>query len=80
MLVVDDNATNRRILEEVLGNWRMRPRAVDSGKAALAALQTAAAAGEPYELVLLDCHMPEMDGFTLAGRIQADPRWPGPRC
>ena len=66
VLVVDDNATNRRILEEVLTNWRMRPRAVDGGEAALAALsEAAAAAGEPFALVLLDGHMPEMDGFTL---------------
>jgi PAS domain S-box-containing protein len=77
VLVVDDNATNRRILEEVLSNWRMRPRAVDGGAAALAALAESAAAGEPYELVLLDCHMPEMDGFALAGHIQADPALSG---
>ena len=73
VLIVDDNATNRRILHEVLTNWRMRPRAVDGGAAALAVLSEAAAAGEPYPLVLLDGHMPEMDGFTLAGKIQADP-------
>ena len=73
MLIVDDNATNRRILEEVLSNWGMRPRAVDRGAAALAVLSEAAKAGEPYPLVLLDGHMPEMDGFSLAGRIQADP-------
>ena len=66
MLIVDDNATNRRILEEVLANWRMRPRAVSGGAEALAVLAEAAAAGEPYPLVLLDGHMPEMDGFTLA--------------
>ncbi len=73
VLIVDDNATNRRILHEVLTNWRMRPRAVDGGAAALAVLSEAAAAGEPYPLILLDGHMPEMDGFTLAGKIQADP-------
>ncbi len=73
VLIVDDNATNRRILEEVLSNWGMRPRAVDRGAAALAVLSEAAKAGEPYPLVLLDGHMPEMDGFSLAGRIQADP-------
>jgi two-component system, sensor histidine kinase and response regulator len=72
VLIVDDNATNRRILEEVLTNWRMRPRAVESGAAALTVLSDAATAGEPYPLILLDGHMPEMDGFTLAGRIQAD--------
>ncbi len=73
-MIVDDNATNRRILEEVLANWRMRPRAVNGGAEALAVLVEAAEAGEPYPLVLLDGHMPEMDGFTLAARIQADPR------
>ncbi len=73
VLIVDDNATNRRILHEVLTNWRMRPRAVDGGAAALTVLSEAAAAGEPYPLILLDGHMPEMDGFTLAGKIQADP-------
>jgi PAS domain S-box-containing protein len=72
VLVVDDNATNRVILEEVLRSWRMRPRAVDGGPAALAALRAAAAAGEPYPLVLLDGHMPGMDGFQLAARIQDD--------
>ncbi len=74
VLIVDDNATNRRILEEVLTNWRMRPRAVNGGAEALAALAEAAGAGEPYPLILLDGHMPEMDGFTLAARIQADPK------
>ena len=74
VLVVDDNATNRRILEEVLTNWRMRPRAVAGGAAAaLVVLSGAATAGEPYPLILLDGHMPGLDGFTLAGRIQADP-------
>ena len=72
VLVVDDHAINRRILEEVLTGWGMRPRAVDGGAAALAVLSQAAAAGEPYPLVLLDGHMPEMDGFALAARIQAD--------
>ncbi len=73
VLVVDDNATNRRILEEVLGNWGMRPLAVDGGEAALAALGRAAAAGKPFPLVLLDAHMPGMDGFTLAERIRRGP-------
>jgi PAS domain S-box-containing protein len=77
VLVVDDNATNRRILEEVLAHWRMRPRAVGGGAEALAVLSEAAAAGEPYPLILLDGHMPETDGFTLAARIQADPALSG---
>jgi CheY-like chemotaxis protein len=73
VLVVDDNATNRRILEEVLRNWGLRAAAVGGGPAALAALGQAADAGEPFAVVLLDAHMPEMDGFTLAGRIRQGP-------
>jgi two-component system sensor histidine kinase/response regulator len=70
VLVVDDNATNRRILEEVLQRWEMRPTAVDSGWLAFKALEGAQARGEPFNLVLLDCQMPEMDGFTVAERIR----------
>jgi CheY-like chemotaxis protein len=77
VLVVDDNATNRRILEEVLSSWGMRPAAAAGGAAALAELERAADAGTPYRLVLLDAMMPEMDGFTLAARIRRDPRLAG---
>jgi PAS domain S-box-containing protein len=70
VLVVDDNATNRRILEELLTNWQMRPTMVSGGREALAALHQAVAVGEPFALVLLDAHMPEMDGFTLAAQMQ----------
>ena len=72
VLVVDDNATNRRILQELLSNWRMRPTTVASGQAGLEALRQAAAAGAPFALVLLDAHMPEMDGFMMARAIRAD--------
>jgi CheY-like chemotaxis protein/HPt (histidine-containing phosphotransfer) domain-containing protein len=73
VLVVDDNATNRRILEEMLANWRMRPTVVDGGPAALAALERARAAGAPFALVLLDAMMPEVDGFMLAAQIREQP-------
>jgi PAS domain S-box-containing protein len=73
VLVVDDNATNRRILQEMLTNWGMRPTVVAGGAAALAELDRAWAAGEPYGLVLLDAMMPEMDGFTLAERMGRRP-------
>jgi signal transduction histidine kinase/CheY-like chemotaxis protein len=72
-LIVDDNATNRRILEEMLRSWRLAPVAVDGGRAALAELQRAGQAGAPYLLVLLDAMMPEMDGFTLAEEIRRRP-------
>ncbi len=73
VLVVDDNATNRRILEEVLTHWHMRPTVVESGKAALDALEQAQRLGTPFALVLLDAMMPEMDGFTLADQIMQRP-------
>jgi two-component system sensor histidine kinase/response regulator len=75
VLVVDDNATNRYILYEVLTNWHMIPTLVDSGRAALAALEQAWQVGEPFALVLLDAMMPEMDGFTLAEQIMQRPEW-----
>ncbi|MEA2632015.1 MAG: two-component system, sensor histidine kinase and response regulator, partial [Chloroflexota bacterium] len=77
VLVVDDNATNRRILEEILKNWGMKPLAVDSGDVALVQMRRAVAAGDPFPLVLLDAMMPGMDGFELAERIKNDPELAG---
>jgi signal transduction histidine kinase/DNA-binding response OmpR family regulator/HPt (histidine-containing phosphotransfer) domain-containing protein len=73
VLVVDDNATNRRILEGVLEHYEMAPVLVDSGSAALAALHEAKQIGDLFPLVLTDAQMPEMDGFTLVERIREDP-------
>lgn len=73
VLVVDDNETNRLILAEMLSNWRMRPTTVDSGRAALAEMNKAARAGEPFRLALLDGMMPQMDGFALAEQIRQTP-------
>jgi PAS domain S-box-containing protein len=70
VLIVDDNATNRRILEETLLHWDMKSVSANGGSAALAALDAARAAGQPFDIILLDVHMPEIDGFTLAGRIR----------
>jgi two-component system, sensor histidine kinase and response regulator len=77
VLVVDDHATNRRILEELLVRWGLSPTVVAGGKAALAVLEQAAGAGAPVPLVLLDAHMPEMDGFALAERIKEAPELAG---
>jgi two-component system, sensor histidine kinase and response regulator len=77
VLVVDDNATNRRILEEVLTNWQMQPSLYAEAPRALEELRRAAGAGEPYPLVLLDAHMPDMDGFTLAEHVQGSPHLVG---
>jgi two-component system, sensor histidine kinase and response regulator len=76
-LIVDDNATNRRILEEVLTHWGMKPIAVSGAREALDRLWQAAQAGEPFPLVLLDAHMPDMDGFTLAERMRQHPELAG---
>jgi two-component system sensor histidine kinase/response regulator len=73
VLVVDDNATNRRILEETLLGWGLQPTVVDGGVAALHALEHAAAEGEPFPLALVDFQMPDLDGFGLAERIKQQP-------
>ena len=72
VLVVDDNATNRRILEEVLNNWGMQPAMASGVDSALDAMRRAHASGQSFPLVLSDVNMPEIDGLTLAKRIRAD--------
>ena len=69
VLVVDDNATNRAILTEILDSWQMSAAAADSARTALAMLHQAAERGQPFQLVLTDAAMPEVDGFSLAERI-----------
>ena len=76
VLVVDDNSTNRRILQELLRNWGLQPTLVDNGRSALAAIQEAQRAGHPFRLGLLDFHMPEMDGLQLAERVSSLPDRP----
>jgi PAS domain S-box-containing protein len=76
VLLVDDNQTNRVILEQQLRAWRMEPEAVESGQRAIARVREAAATGRPFELAVLDLHMPGMNGMDLAGRITADPAIP----
>jgi len=73
VLVVDDNATNRLILKETLESWRMTPTLVSSGKVVLDTMLRAHEVGSPYALVLLDCHMPELDGFGVALAIKEHP-------
>jgi PAS domain S-box-containing protein len=72
VLIVDDNSTNRRIIEEMVANWHMKPVAVENGAAALEALRSAQRKGGPFRLVLLDSHMPGMDGFEVAHRVHQD--------
>ncbi|TWT82972.1 Signal transduction histidine-protein kinase BarA [Planctomycetes bacterium CA13] len=79
VLVVDDNETNRKILQEVLGSWQLKPTCVPDGPTALAELRRAADSGHPYRLVLLDCMMPKMDGFTVAKRMHDDQKLQHPK-
>jgi two-component system, sensor histidine kinase and response regulator len=78
VLVIDDHATNRRMLEEMLIGWRMKPVLAAGAREALVAIRVAKEAGEPFTLVLTDVQMPDMDGFTLAERIQQNPELSGP--
>jgi two-component system sensor histidine kinase/response regulator len=71
VLVVDDNRTNRRILGELLRLWEMKPAFAAGGAEALEMLRQATERGNPFALVLTDCHMPDMDGFDLATRIKS---------
>ena len=77
VLVVDDNATNRRILEDTLLHWGLRPTLVDSGRVALEMLDQAQTDGHPYGIVLLDYQMPDMDGFEVAAAIKEHPALSG---
>lgn len=77
VLVVDDNATTRRIMESSLSRWGMRPQAVADGPAAISRLSEAAAQGDRFRLAFVDALMPGMDGFAVAEQIDAHPGWCG---
>jgi CheY-like chemotaxis protein len=73
VLVVDDNATNRRILGETLKAWGARPTLVDGGHAGVRELERAAVQGKPYALALIDFQMPDLDGLGLAKQVKQRP-------
>jgi len=73
VLIVDDNDTNRRILDENVRDWGMKPILAEGFAPALSALRTARDAGDPFPLVLLDLQMPGRDGFSLADEVRRDP-------
>ena len=73
VLIVDDNRTNRRILEGMLKRWDMKSTSVEDGEEALVQLSSAQNVGDPYALVLTDMHMPKMDGFSLIEQIRQKP-------
>jgi CheY-like chemotaxis protein len=74
VLVVDDNATNRRVLTEMLKSWRMKPTTAPDGPRALAALDRAAKENRAFPVMILDAHMPKMDGFDLARQVRQSSR------
>jgi signal transduction histidine kinase/DNA-binding response OmpR family regulator len=79
ILIVDDNATNRKLLEHLCVAWRVPHCSVGSAPAALAELHRADSAGLFYDLILLDHHMPETDGLQLARAILAETAFRQPR-
>jgi signal transduction histidine kinase/DNA-binding response OmpR family regulator len=73
VLVVDDNATNRRLLDEILRSWGVKPDLAADAHQALGLMHHAHALGEPYRLVVTDAHMPDIDGFMFVGQIRESP-------
>ncbi len=78
VLVVDDNATNRKVFYHLLLRWRAQVECVDSATTAMIELCRAANAGSAHELILLDHHLPEMDGLSLARAVRAEATLPQP--
>ncbi|MCH7725927.1 MAG: response regulator, partial [Planctomycetes bacterium] len=72
VLIVDDNATNRRILHDMLNNWGMNPTAVSGAQLGIQLMRDAQEHGEPFRLVLSDVNMPDVDGFQFAEWIRGD--------
>ena len=79
ILIVDDNTTNRRMLSQILKSWRCVPQSAADGVGALDMLRAALAQGRPFDLVVLDVHMPEMDGFQVECAIGADSAYGQPK-
>ena len=77
VLIVDDNATNRQVLQEMLKRWEMRPTCADGVRAALGALENATNTGHSFALILVDARMPELDGFALVEEMRKLPDLPG---
>jgi PAS domain S-box-containing protein len=73
VLVVDDNTTNRRILNDILSGWGMQVECLASGPQALEHLRSRRESGKPMPLLITDVDMPEMDGFALAESIRSEP-------
>jgi len=70
VLIVDDNTTNRQVLERTVAHWRMKPVSAPSADAALALLRLAASTGMPFKALIVDCQMPDVDGFMLVEEVR----------
>jgi len=79
VLVVDDNATNRRVLDGLLTHWGMRPASVSSAAEALKTVELGRASGKPFPLMISDVNMPDTDGFSLAAAVRQNRDWAGLR-
>jgi two-component system, sensor histidine kinase and response regulator len=79
VLLVDDNATNRKILHRQMDTWGMRDGIAENGAQAIGMLRDAVHSGDPYDLAILDMQMPDMDGLQLARHMKADPELYGTR-
>lgn len=75
VLIVDDNVTNARVLQEMITGWHMKPSVAQSAREAMALLNQAKNAGIPFDFAIIDSYMPEMDGFKLAGWIKDQPEF-----
>lgn len=73
LLVVDDNHTVNRVIQEQASHWGMKVRTADNGTEALALARNAANLGEPFDIIIVDHNMPGMSGLQLAARIKEDP-------
>lgn len=77
ILIADDHETNRLLCRDLLTRSGAQIVEAGDGPSALTAIQTASAGGRPFDLVILDAHMPDMDGFSVAEAIRASPDFPG---
>ncbi|OPY14922.1 MAG: Signal transduction histidine-protein kinase BarA [Syntrophus sp. PtaB.Bin001] len=73
VIIIDDNATNRMILREILSGWGVLAAEAEDGESGIAKIKQAQESGKPYDLILLDHYMPYLDGFGVAKRIKEDP-------
>jgi len=76
-LVVDDNSTNRKMLDELLSHWGMKTTLAENGNRGMEILERTNASGTPFPLILLDRYMPDMDGFAFARQVKTNPRFKG---